>query len=295
MLIEQALYTLPEIMALRISSRFYESSVSSAFAMSLSMQLASRGIQNPHLKIQQEAIYGRAEALGRNLRADMLVELPQIGSNTAAEHAFGFRRRNYVEVKFFRSPGRSSNAPGTEYAGALVAELVRLMTLPVEIQSNIRDVGRYLLHVYQGKPSDYLAFRRQDGTNREWVQALLRPGPARVSVALAREPDTLVRVVGEDLGDLRLELDVTNTVIRPMYAALADRISDSVYRASTRESSGWTGMPARYRIRAPWDERTSKPSIRCEKWSSGTCISARRSPSSAVEAAPARQEPEAGR
>lgn len=223
MLIEQALYTLPEIMALRISSRFYESSVSSAFAMSLSMQLASRGIQNPHLKIQQEAIYGRAEALGRNLRADMLVELPQIGSNTAAEHAFGFRRRNYVEVKFFRSPGRSSNAPGTEYAGALVAELVRLMTLPVEIQSNIRDVGRYLLHVYQGKPSDYLAFRRQDGTNREWVQALLRPGPARVSVALAREPDTLVRVVGEDLGDLRLELDVTNTVIRPMYVALADQ------------------------------------------------------------------------
>ncbi len=223
MLIEQALYTLPEIMALRVSSRFYESSVSSAFAMSVSMLLASRGIENPHLKIQQEAIYGRAEALGRNLRADMLVKLPKIGKNTVAEHAFGFRRWNYIEAKFFRSPGRSNSAPTTENAGALVAELLRLMTLPVELQSTHRDVGRYLLHVYQGKPADFLAFKRQDRTPREWVQALLQAGPAKVSVELPREPGTLVGAVGNGLRDLCLNLDVTNTVIRPMHAALADQ------------------------------------------------------------------------
>ncbi len=217
MLIEQALYTLPEIMALRISSRFYESSVSSAFAMSLSMLLSSRSISNPHLQIQQEAIYKSAEVLGRNLRADMMVEMPQIGTNSIVEHSFGYRRENFIEIKFFRSPGKSDHAPGTVNAGALVAEMLRLVVLPFEMQGKHREVGRYLLHVYQGKPSVHVAFNRRGGVRRQWAYDLFEPGTQEVSIDLSGEPKVLVGAVGTGMADLQLDLEVTNTVLRPMY------------------------------------------------------------------------------
>jgi len=65
-----------------------------------------------------------------------------------------------------------------------VADLVRLMTLAEDNRSDQENIGKYLLHVYQGDPSHYVAMKKKDGKRREWLEALYKPGRQELEFSL---------------------------------------------------------------------------------------------------------------
>jgi len=225
LILEQALYTLPEIMAFPATSEFYESSLSSAYVVALTMELAKRGIQNPHLAVQQEVPYREGKSASQSKRADIVVELGMIFGESPITHSYGFRPRDVVEVKWFR-PGPSGRVQAkTQKAGRLAADLVRVALLPRVLNTRERTEGKYVLHAYSGEPSKYLAFHRGGRGNdpRTWLTKLTTPGRQSLTVDLAGETDTLKSTVGEGLGSLRLDLDVYNTIVEPVDVAFERR------------------------------------------------------------------------
>lgn len=215
----------------------YETSIVGAFGMSLLQELNGRNANNPLSHISMEKTYGVTPDDGeaeRPLRADLLVRLEQLKTGSRAFSAYGFRHSNWIEAKFFRK-----TADGTKNVGLLLADIIRLITLPplekkrgkygvvippIDKGHGIfehRDLllGRYLLHVYQGKPESYVAVERNSGggrTRREWVHRIQMPGRQLLILQdLDSEPKGVYKYLGKKLVDLKASIDVTNFVLAP--------------------------------------------------------------------------------
>lgn len=161
MIIEQAFMALPEIFFGNgykyRDDNLLEAGINSAFTLSLLQELNGRNIENPINSIKAESTYD----LTRSERCDLFLDLGNMPLVPTFDYG-GFKRRNYLEVKYFKQHIGSS----TNNVGSIIIDLYRLILLP---PADL-NCGRYFLHVYKGNPTIFLAQKYH------WLLYLTKPG-----------------------------------------------------------------------------------------------------------------------
>jgi hypothetical protein len=102
----------------------------------------------------------------------------------------------------------------------------------------VREGGRYLLLVFNRKPEHYLAFTREDSSERDYLNALLEPGEHRVMIDLAKEPETISNTIKRNFGQLlgqKIEFNVLTYTIKPLPVKGLILLADVPYRRSREE------------------------------------------------------------
>lgn len=230
MIVEQSFFVLPEVLCgSRYPGQEYESGVVIALTMSMLQELNGRNARNPLSFVQGECLYDAGGfGVGRWLRADLVLDSRSLYvANSRLGKHYGWRHRNWLEAKFMRRRTGVSTANKTQSTALLLADLIRLAVLVPETPASDTENARYLLHIYDRPPSEYVSARRNKNNNgpggtRKWAKALNLGGPQVLEIAdVDKEPDSFVNLLGA-LGDLTLKLDVTTQVIEPRYEDEAD-------------------------------------------------------------------------
>lgn len=226
MLLEQAFHALPEILCgSRYPGQDYESGIVMALTMAILQELNGRNVPNPLSCIQGERLYedtGFTTAGGgtpRYLRADLVLETGslRVASKSLGDR-YGWRHQNWLEAKFFRVRNKLTNKTGP--TAALLADLLRLATLVPEKPGTKSFKGRYLLHIYDRPPTDYISSRRNKNANgpggsRAWASVVHVPGVHNVQIDnLDKEPASFQATLGA-MGGLTLSLAFTNIALTP--------------------------------------------------------------------------------
>ncbi len=169
MLIENAFLKLPELMLSSYTHRGnVEAIVVHHLATGLQMELNSRTVPFAYNHITVEKPYPKQSRAGTVFRADMLFESGGSVPSVARLDQYGFKDKQWLEVKSFFSKGRTSPAT-TQNIGRVVKDAIRLCLLPQELQGCIRQNGRYILLVFDNRPAKYLAY-----SDRAWFGGSLR-------------------------------------------------------------------------------------------------------------------------
>lgn len=209
MLIEQAFFNLPEIMVGNgYDKQEYEGGVVSAFSLALLQQFNGRNINNPISNIYAEKSYLK-EYIQNYLknpctfRCDLYVNTGKTNLDNDNLYKYGFRNTNYIEAKFFRNSKENS----TLNAYNLLMDIYRLQILPIYLENKYKNsttnLGRYFLHVYKGKPHEYL------GKKFSWITKKLIAGDHQITIHLNEDSAQF-----SDFPQLiKSELNVTNFVI----------------------------------------------------------------------------------
>lgn len=225
MILEQAFHALPEILCgSRYPGQDYESGIVMALTMAILQELNGRNVANPLSCIQGERLYednGFANGAGtpRYLRADLVLNTGslRVASKRLGDR-YGWRHENWLEAKFFRVRNKLTNKTGP--TAALLADLVRLATLVPEKPGTGSFKGRYLLHIYDRPPTDYISSRRNKNKNgvggsRQWASVVHVAGTQTAQIAdLDKEPPSFQATLGA-MGALSLKLSLTNVVLTP--------------------------------------------------------------------------------
>jgi hypothetical protein len=225
MLLEQAFHALPEILCgSRYPGQDYEAGVVTALTMAVLQELNGRNVPNPLSCIQGERLYedrgfASGAAARRYLRADLVLDTgPLRVANKRLGKHYGWRHQNWLEAKFFRVSNKPTNK--TAPTASLLADLLRLATLVPEKPGHDSFSGRYLLHIYDRPPADYISSRRnskgkgQRGS-RAWAKLVHVPGSQEFTIdELDKEPSSFQKVLGA-MGGLSLKLSVTNILLEP--------------------------------------------------------------------------------
>ncbi len=208
--------------------QFYEGGIVNAYSLALLQALNGRNIPNPLSCIQAEKPFrgrkgwSRPEGNDRYLRSDLFLNLDRNSVESTGLSSYGWRHHNWFEAKFFRAstPNQQQNTAD------LLADMLRLIALvPDEHADNrfgLSSTGRFLLHVYEGKPEDYLSVSKQTGSGlepRNWLAPLLSNGRhACDRFRLGQyESDGIMNIVNSNLGDLRIGFSTTTLRIEPAY------------------------------------------------------------------------------
>lgn len=248
MLLEQALFTLPEIL---VGSHYpkqeYEGGLVGALSLAVLQELNGRNGLNPLSFISTEKLYS-IDGFGtggnvRYLRADLHLSLDRLRTGTQALASYGWRHSNWLEAKFFRVS--AGTQPKTTNTGHLAADLLRLIALtplekpkqrppaaPVQpaappdptqpVQHAQLSTGRYLLHCYEGEPTTFVATSRNATRNttagtRRWLEQILTPGHHQIaSLNLGDEGDSFLGPVNRRLNDVAVTMTVQNVVVSPI-------------------------------------------------------------------------------
>ncbi len=236
MLLEQAFHALPEILCgSRYPGQDYESGVVIALTMGILQELNGRNVPNPLGCIQGECLYEKAGFVGagtrRYLRADLVLDTrPLLVASKRLGDRYGWRHFNWLEAKFFRVRTAQKGTNKTAPTASLLADLLRLASLVPEKPGKKSENGRYLLHIYDRTPTEYIATRRNKkkndpnaiGGTRQWATALHTPGVHQLRVdSLDKEPDSFQATLGA-MGTLTLNLEITNIVLSPRTIANAN-------------------------------------------------------------------------
>lgn len=225
MLLEQAFHALPEVLCgSRYPGQDYESGIVTALTMAILQELNGRNVPNPLSCIQGERLYedvGFSSGAGspRYLRADLVLNTGtlRVASKRLGEH-YGWRHENWLEAKFFRSRKNVTNKTGP--TASLLVDLLRLAVLVPEKAGSKSFRGRYLLHIYDRPPTDYISARRNKNANgpggkRAWASVVHEPGAHTVKIEnLAHEPPSFQAALG-GMGGLTLDLSLTNIALGP--------------------------------------------------------------------------------
>lgn len=225
MLLEQAFHALPEILCgSRYPGQDYESGIVTALTMAVLQELNGRNVPNPLSCIQGERLYednGFTTPLNgtRYLRADLVLDVRSLRvASKRLGDCYGWRHENWLEAKFFRSRNQPTNK--TAPTAMLLADLLRLAVLVPERPNRQSFKGRYLLHIYDRHPSEYLSSRRNktktsSSGSRLWVKHVYAPGSHMVTIEdLDKEPSTVQAELGQ-MGNLKLIMDITNITLEP--------------------------------------------------------------------------------
>lgn len=166
MIFEQAFMALPEILTgLPSKDRDfeYEGTVMTAFSMAVLQELNGRNIINPISCFRSEATY---QSL-KNKRADAYLDLESLNIFTDILSNYGFYKENWLEAKFCRFNEKGNATQNKNLTTFLILkDIIRLVIFSNEDctknnHSNNKDFcsksGRYLLHVYEGKPEKHIA------------------------------------------------------------------------------------------------------------------------------------------
>jgi hypothetical protein len=109
-----------------------------------------------------------------------------------------------------------------------MADLYRLVSLVPRCVARKEDAdlarqpkrtfaGRYLLHVYTGEAFQHLSLNYRDGSEREWLGALLEEGSWTVTgLTTGHEPNSVAKHVGADLADIEIDYSCTTHVLNPL-------------------------------------------------------------------------------
>lgn len=230
MLLEQAFHALPEILCgSRYPGQDYESGVVMALTMAILQELNGRNVPNPLGCIQGECLYEKtgfanAGANPRYLRADLVLDTrPLWVASKRLGDRYEWRHFNWLEAKFFRARTEQKGTNKTAPTASLLADLLRLASLVPEKPGKKSENGRYLLHIYDRVPTEYIATRRNKkkndpnaiGGTRQWATALHTPGVHQLRVdSLDKEPASFQATLGA-MGTLQLNLEITNIVLSP--------------------------------------------------------------------------------
>lgn len=222
MLIEQAFFNLPEVLAgTRYPKLEYESGLVMALTHALLQELNGRNANNPLSYFQIERLYRSGGNFPytntkRFLRADLFVNLSQLGIGNKHVRQYGWKHRNWLEAKFFRN----SNSNRTHNVAYVLADILRLAilvpegtnSLPLDDPRYRSSSARYFLHVYDDDPKNYLAL-----SNKKWLKLLVTSGKHTLEI---KGLQSLAKSIIEKLGDvteLEVKLEVQNRVIEPIY------------------------------------------------------------------------------
>jgi hypothetical protein len=169
-LIESAFSMLPESVAGYGFQRVKrEANAVGCFAFSLLNALHAKNILDPIQRIQLEQHYGTHKdplpPAGNNRHCDIFLDYggSKIGSSRLAN--YGWRYRNYVEAKFFRSYNRTPSGQDTNasnLSAETVADIIRLIALLPEPQARLNQPhpktssARYFLCLADHLPSIFI-------------------------------------------------------------------------------------------------------------------------------------------
>lgn len=209
MIIESAFMKIPEVLNFYGEEEYiYESNITNLFSNALVLELNARNIDNPLNKILFEKRYNPLV----NRRCDIYTNFDFLNDNL---YKYGYYKENFVEVKYF---GNLNNKKGTqtktENSGSLILDIYRL----IKGTDNV-DKGRYLLSVFDDEPSKFLAFTRSDGSRRNWLDKLFKPGEEKLEFDLSREPTTIKKLFEPyylDTEDLNINCNIRVTKFAPI-------------------------------------------------------------------------------
>lgn len=222
MLVEQSFFSLPQILlGTGYQSQSYESGIVTAFTLSFLQVMNGLNYDNPISCFQAEKLYrkdGLFKSGGntRYLRADLYADIGRLMVANRNLSQYGWKHNIWMECKFFRDQtgdGTKSSSNKTSATGSIMADLLRLSLLVPE-EKEITSNGRYLLHVYDDKPEQYLTYR-----NRPWCKSLVKEGVNVLSFSnLDQQPKAVLKLIGS-LPGLDVKLTVTNFHSGPIYVA----------------------------------------------------------------------------
>ncbi|MDT0617358.1 hypothetical protein RM531_02625 [Salinisphaera sp. P385] len=237
MIFEQAFMALPEFLSGTPFERYqFEGTIVTAFSMAVLQELNSRHIQNPVSLLRAEVNY----PIDERKRADLHIDLRRLQLFNDELRSYGFYENNWLEAKFCRL-GNSRKPVTIPLASTflLLKDFIRLCSLVPDnqLQDDPSIGGRYLLHAYQGDPSQYFVFKRNQNksrASREWISPLLHSGKQVVEINdLNREKtQEFKKCVGKKAGFISLKAGVTNFVHEPreyndgVYHIVLTRIDD---------------------------------------------------------------------
>ncbi|MEN6459763.1 MAG: hypothetical protein ABFC94_00130 [Syntrophomonas sp.] len=208
MIIEGALLKLPEIlMGYDDVDGLYEANIANLFAMAVIVELNARNIDNPLEKIQMEKRYSS----DKNIRCDMYLDFSKVILKNKL-HKFGNYQRNWLEFKYFGGLDRNKGTETkSENAGSIIYDIYRL----IKFSDDSGEEGKYIVCCFNKHPKKYLAFGRQDGSDREWLREIIKPGINEWDFNLDEEPNT-VKKVFKEISNLKMRVKTRTTCFEPL-------------------------------------------------------------------------------
>ena len=244
LLIEGAFFKLSDyFQSVESPSELYEAQVAFIFAVAIYQELQNRGFPYLLPYIQFEKPYPIRVKQGKKPAVDIYFRIPKDKLPAEILHRWsesGVCGENWIEVKFFGGAERkSSGEVKARNVGRVLADLLRL-------KYYVKEGGKYLLLVFNRKPEYYLAFTREDSSEREYLRLLLEPGEHKVVIDLANEPKTVLNTISKRFGkspDQRIELNVLTYAIRPLLVKGLISLADIPLR---RSREGFTSTEPPY-------------------------------------------------
>ena len=146
-----------------------EANAAGSFSFALLNALHAKNILDPIQRIQMERNYGTHRVPlpvgGQNRHCDIFLDYGGSKIGTAALANYGWRYRNYVEIKFLKSYARTKSGQDTrssQNSAEIVADLVRLVTLVPEPELMMRlpapktASARYFLCLSDNNPCIFI-------------------------------------------------------------------------------------------------------------------------------------------
>jgi len=205
MILESAFLKIPEILLSNDDTdSLYEAYIASVFSNAILLELNSKNISDPMKCINLEKRYKK----GENIRCDMYLDFSGIINKKM--NIYGVNEKNWVEFKYFGGIDRNEgNETTTENPGKIMFDIFRLL------QYAPKDEAKYFINIFNDKPNKYLALKRQNGSEREWMACLLKSGLQKIEFILDEEPNTIKKVF-KGVANLKLEVTLRNLVFEPI-------------------------------------------------------------------------------
>jgi len=209
MIVEGAFFKLPELIVRykywANEKGVHEYTLHGSFVMALLTEINSRNMENPMRYILLEKPYPK----GNGKRCDVYVRAPKVFQDIEGHmNRLGFKRNNYIEIKFFYDYKERRHAKVTN-AGKIINDLLRLKNYCG------KDCGKYLLLTFNRSKKNYLPFRSRKG-KREYLKKLFSPGKNKISIDLSSEVSSLRKEIDKPFRNYKHEFMVTTIAIETM-------------------------------------------------------------------------------
>jgi len=207
MLIEGAFLKIPEVLlSYEDRNGLYEASIVNILTNAVILEFNARNIDNPLTKLQLEKRYD----ISANIRCDLFANFDFIDD---ALQGYGCFQENWIETKYF---GDLERAKGTQTKSENPARILYDLYRLARYANAERAVnkGLYFLGVFSHAPGRYLAFNRQDSTERTWLKSLLTCGVHDISFDLDDEPGCIKKIFGQS--SLRFALKTRTSLFEPL-------------------------------------------------------------------------------
>ena len=171
-----------------------EEQIRGLFAQSIVDELSSRFIKYPSLQVHIEKRYPLSRDVHKSLSVDIHADFSNKDLTTPL-YNYGFRPKNWIEIKYFSGWSSSkSSLPTTENAASIMKDFLRLIILT---GGNKSLDNRYLIALFDNEPEIYLAKKIKKGGKREWLEILLdkRLAEKKPYIDFSAEPNSFSKKI----------------------------------------------------------------------------------------------------